>query len=225
MIAPTKNPPKFRFPDDSQRTAVIGRTGSGKSVAGFWLLSESNFDEKPWVIIDYKYDELINSIDRIKEIGINEVPKHPGLYKVHPHPDQAESVDAWLWKIWAQEDVGLLVDEGYMLPDKGGFRAILTQGRSKRIPVITLSQRPVWLSRFVFSQADFHAVFHLNDDRDTQTIQSFMPKGVLKTRLPEYHFRWYDVGTDGLFTMMPAPDPATIQQVISDRLKPKRKVW
>ena len=216
---------KFRFPDNTKRTAVVGRTGTGKSVFGFWVLSESDFETQPWVIIDYKYEELINSVDRIKEIGLNQVPKHPGLYKVHPHPEAEEDVDRFLWKIWKAENIGVLVDEAYMLPDKGGFRAVLTQGRSKHIPVITLSQRPVWISRFVFTQADYHAIFHLNDDKDVLTVQSFIPKGTLKDRLPDYHSRWYDVGQDMVATMLPAPNPADIAQKVHDRLKPKRKIW
>jgi len=218
-------PFRFKLPDNSHRTAIIGRTGTGKSIFGLWMLSESDFETQPWVIIDYKYEAAINSIDRIKEIGLNELPKRPGLYKVHPHPEAIEQVDAFLWRIWQAENIGVFVDEGYMLPDKGGFRALLTQGRSKNIPVITLSQRPVWISRFVFTQADFHAVFHLNDDKDVATVQSFMPKGVLKDRLPDYHSRWYDVGQDALATMTPVPPPDDIAQRIHDRLKPKRKLW
>lgn len=216
---------EFRLPNNTQRTSVIGRTGTGKSVFGMWLLSESDFSSQPWVIVDYKRDELINSIDRIKEIGLNEVPKHPGLYRVHPHPDDEDGVDAFLMKVWERENTGLFFDEAYMLPDKGGLRAVYTQGRSKHIPAITVSQRPVWLSRFAFTQADFHAVFHLNDNKDEEKAGSFMPRGSLKKRLPDHHSKWYDVGQDALFTMQPAPPPEQIQETIMDRLKPKTKVF
>lgn len=225
-MIPTKKPYEFRLPDNTQRMTVIGRTGTGKSVLGFWALSKADFDSQPWVIVDYKNEELINSVDRIKEIGLNEVPKHGGLYKVHPHPTDEEGIDRWFWKAWERENCGILIDEGTMVPkESAGLRACLTQGRSKHVPIITLSQRPVWLSRYVFTQADFHAVFHLNDVKDEQAIGSFMPRGILSERLPEYHSRFYDVAQDQVVTLTPVPSPDEIAQVIHDRLKPKRKIW
>lgn len=215
----------FRLPNNTQRVAVIGRTGSGKTQFGTWLLSKSSFDRQPYVVIDYKGDDLLCSIDRIREIGLREVPKHPGLYTIRPTPDQENEVEEWLWRVWKQEHVGLYVDEGYVLPEKGAFQAVLTQGRSKRIPVICLTQRPSWLSRFVFSEADFYAIFHLNDRRDQLTVQAFTPRERmnLKNRLPDYHAYWYDVGRDNAFQMKPVPDADTIRETIQTRLRPKRR--
>jgi DNA helicase HerA-like ATPase len=216
----------FRLPNLQQRVAVIGRTGSGKTRFGVWLLSQAAFDKQPFVVIDYKGDDLIAGIDRIKEIGPKEVPKHPGLYVIRPLPNQNNDVEEWLWKIWQKERVGLYVDEGYTLPDKGAFQAILTQGRSKRLPVICLTQRPSWISRFVFSEADFYAVFHLNDHRDRLTVQAFTPKERMNLngeRLAPYHSYWYDVGQDMVAMMQPVPDDAGILQRIEDKLKPKRR--
>lgn len=215
----------FRWPDSSHRIQIVGRTGSGKSVMGMHVLSLQNFDEQPWIITDYKNEELINSIDRIKEIGLNEVPRHPGLYKVKPHPKDDEGVDAFLTRVWERENVGLFFDEGHMLPDKDGLAAVYTQGRSKHIPCITCSQRPVWLSKFAFSQADFISAFHLNDAKDELTVQGYMPRGSLKKKLPEHWSRWYDVGKDALFTMQPVPAPDVIAEKISERLKPKHKIY
>lgn len=215
----------FRLPNLTQRTAVIGRTGSGKTRFGMWLLSEADFDKQPFVMIDYKGDDLIAGVDRVREIGLNEIPKHPGLYTIKPLPSENDAVENWLWRIWSKERVGLYVDEGYALPDKGAFQAILTQGRSKRLPVICLTQRPSWISRFVFSEADFYAVFHLNDHRDKLTVQAFTPKERmdLKNRLPDYHSYWYDVGRDNVFQINPVPDDAVILQRIEDKLKPKQR--
>lgn len=216
---------KFRLPTNRQRVAVMGRTGSGKTQFAAWLLSEAPFDKQPYVIIDYKGDELLNTIDRSKEIGLNEVPKSPGLYIVHPRPDESEQVEAWLWKIWERENIGIYADEAYVLPDKGALQAVLTQGRSKHIPAIVLTQRPTWISRFVFSEADYYAVFHLNDLRDRQTVSAFMPPGSLNERQAPYHSRWYDVGGDTLFSLLPAPDAGAILDRIDSRLSPRvRKI-
>lgn len=216
----------FRLPNNTHRTAVIGRTGSGKTQFGAWLLAHAPFDRQPYVMVDYKGDELLGSIDRVREIGTKDVPKHPGLYVIRPLPSDENAVENWLWKIWQKERVGLYVDEGYALPDKGAFQAILTQGRSKRLPVICLTQRPTWVSRFVFSEADFYAVFHLNDHRDRLTVQSFTPRERmdLKNRLPDYSSYWYDVGRDNVYQMQPVPDADTIVEMIDDRLSPRKRM-
>lgn len=219
--------PEFRFPNETQRTAIIGRTGSGKTQAGTWFLSEAPFDRQPYIVVDYKRDRLIGGIDRAREIGLKDVPKQPGLYVVRPNPADDEAVENWLWKIWAHEKIGLYIDEGYMLPmgPKGAFTSILTQGRSKKIPVLCLSQRPVFLSRFVFSEADFFAVFQLNDSEDAKTAQRYIPRDRLNIRdeLPDYHFYWFDVAKRGAFHMQPVPRDDAILQRFEDRLKPKRK--
>ncbi len=219
----------FRLPSLTQRTAIIGRTGSGKTRFGTWLLSEAQFDKQPFVVLDYKREALFSHVDRIREIGVKEIPKHPGLYIIRPSPQENDSVEEWLWKIWAHEHVGLYIDEGYVLPPRSeAFTAILTQGRSKRLPVICLTQRPSWISRFVFSEADFYAVFHLNDHRDKLTVQAFTPKdrmNLSNTRLPDYCSYWYDVGKDNVFQMQPVPGDDVILETLNSRLVPRKRIF
>lgn len=216
---------QFRFPSYHNRVLILGRTGSGKTTLGAWLLSQAPFDKQPYIIVDYKRDELLNSVMWIKEISLNEIPTKPGLYIVHPRPDQEAEVEAWLWKIWERKKIGLYFDEAYALPDKGAVRAILTQGRSLRIPVIALSQRPAWLSRFFFSEADFYAVFHLNDTEDRKAIKRFLPAQSQELRLADFHSHWYDVGKDALFHLQPVPDAETIAEMIDARLEPRRTLF
>lgn len=215
--------PKFVLPNETHRTAIFGRTGSGKTQFGTFILSEAPFDRQPYVMVNYKGDKLLKSIDRARQIGLNEVPKYPGLYHLQPEPDDDEEMETWLRNVWKHENIGLFFDEMYMLPDKRALRSILTQGRSKHIPAICLSQRPVWLSRFVISEADYLACFHLHDIKDRAAVQALMPHGALKTRLQNYHCQWYDVGQDQLFPLAPCPDADSILDRIDERLSPKRK--
>jgi hypothetical protein len=216
----------FRLPNETQRLAVLGRTGSGKSQLGVWALSMSPFDRQPYTVIDWKGEQLIADSDRIREIKLGEVPKQPGLYVVRPLPGDEDKLEAWLWKLWSAERQGLYIDEGYSIsPRSPALQAILTQGRSKRLPVIALSQRPSWISRFILSEADFFAVFQLNDKNDRQRIQALTPKERMNVdeRLEPYHCNWYDVGQDEVFKMKPVPDAQTILDRIDTRLSPKRK--
>lgn len=140
--------------------------------------------------------EEIEEIGGAKEWPINrDPPKKPGLYVVRPLPHQEAEVEAFLWKVWKRGDTGLFFDEGYMVKKSNALNAILTQGRSKRIPVITCLQRPVWAPRFCFSEAQFFAVFHQHDKRDVDTVQAFVNTDVSQFRGP-YHALWYDVGAN-----------------------------
>jgi hypothetical protein len=220
----------FRLPTHQQRAAVFGRTGSGKTQFGFWLLSRAPFDRQPYVIVDYKRDDLLNESDRIRKIDFKTVPSEKGLYILHANPDDEIAMEDWLWKIWEHEKIGLFFDEAYMLPNsspaqKGGaFQSILTQGRSKRIPAIVLTQRPKFVSPFVFTEADFFSVFHLQLTRDRQTVQSYMPEAADLERVPEYHSHWYDVTKNRLFRLAPVPDADMILETIEARLLPQRRM-
>lgn len=208
---------KLVLPNDEQRHYIAGKTGSGKTHFALWELSQRSFTTKPWVIIDFKRDKLIQQIDFVQEIGLNEVPVYPGLYVVRPIPGDDEKVDKFLWSVWKQENVGIFIDEGYMIGTGDAFPALLTQGRSKNIPLIVLTQRPVWISRFVYSESDFFSVFWLNDERDRKTIQSFIPYD-LNERLPTHYSLWYDVNRDKVLILRPVPPIETVLATFAKRL-------
>lgn len=216
----------MRLPNDSQRYLGLGKTGSGKSQAGLWQLSERSYTEIPWTIVDFKQDKLIAQIPYTTELQLNEFPEGPGLYVIRPLPDDSEALDEYLMKVWHSENHGLFIDEGYMIGngkgDSRAFRAVLTQGRSKRIPMITLSQRPAWLSRFAFSEADFFQVFWLNDVEDRKRVADFLPlsKEQRERRLPLYHSTYYDVSDDELLLLKPVPDFGTVLATFERRLAP-----
>jgi len=215
----------FELPKRDQRLAVVGSTGSGKTTAGLWHLAQSDLNHRPWFIFDFKRDPMIAKLEA-QELPLNgRISKEPGLYVFRPIPQKDdEVVRDILWAIWAQENCGVYTDEGYMLASERNknpaLNALLTQGRSKHIQMITLSQRPAWMSRFVFSEADFFQVFRLNDKRDYETVQSMC--GIdIKSRLPSYWSHWYDVAQDAGVALKPVPRQAEIINQINSKLKRK----
>lgn len=215
---------KFQLPRIDQRVTVMGRTGSGKTQFGAWLLSQAPFTEQPYVMIDYKRDHLLNSITRVREIGFGSIPKQPGLYVIHPVPDDDDdNIDAFMRRVWNHENVGMFFDETALIPDRGPFRAILTQGRSKHIPAIMLCQRPAFVSKYCFTDAEYYALFHMQHQDDHKRIRGFIPDIDLSDRLPDWHSRWYDVNQDRMFELGPAPSADEIVDTIDKRLEPKRK--
>jgi hypothetical protein len=229
----------MRIPDATHRLIVLGRTGSGKTVGGVGILSKQNFDQQPWTIIDYKGDELIQKVQSsfpkyVKEIDVNKgPPDRPGLYVVRPLPDiDDEALEQYLWECWRKQRHGLFCDEGYMIPStSSAMKAILTQGRSRRVPVIALYQRPVYMNRFAIAQADFFMVYDQNDERDLATTAQFIKPVILEngsritvfSELPRHHFLWYDVGEGRSAVCRPAPAPDDILETFARRFhKPKQ---
>lgn len=220
-----------RLPNRSQRLTVIGRTGTGKTVAGMYHVSRRNLKKEKWVLLNFKGDELIDSIERAQHIDYDWRPPRRnwlsrifnrngddgGLFVLHPNPNDKKPLEEFLWRMWESGDVGIFADEGYMLTGSEAFEAILTQGRSLRIPVIACTQRPAWVSRFVFSEADFFQLFDLNDRRDWQTVESFMPR-VDNVELQNYHSWYYDVARKQMFEFSPVPPPEEIRETIDAQL-------
>ncbi len=207
----------MRLPDDSKRLVIVGRNGTGKTQAGVWHLSLQNWKTMPWVIFNWKRDKLIGQISCAKEIDLTEVPVEPGIYVVCPRPDQFEEVEAFLWACWEKENIGIYIDEGYMLANgkqySPAYRAIQTQGRSKHIPTITLSQRPVAMDRFVFSETNFYQIFALNDKNDRKRIAEWVPGYDPQEILPAFHSWYYDVDANALCILKPVPRASEILRV------------
>ncbi len=225
----------FRLPDLSHRITINGRTGSGKSHFAAWLLSEAEFNKIPFVILDYKGDKLLNSISRAKYIGLSEkVPKEPGIYILRLSPYDADAVEEWLHRVYLRGRTGLFFDEALMVPnqrrDRSAFVAILTQGRSLQIPSIVLTQRPSHVSNYAFSEANFYALFALNDKKDIDRVASFAPVDDpehpawnLETKIAKYNCRWYDQEEHTSAIMKPAPSADKILARFDERLRPKRR--
>lgn len=232
-----------RSPDDTHRTVLIGRTGEGKTVRGLDILSRQNFEEIPWVIVDYKGDPTLIDLvrrckGRIKTIKVQDKPpRSSGLYYMHPRPMMDDDVmNKWLLSVHKQGDLGLYIDEGYAMPRFGNcmeFTLILTQGRALHIPVICLYQRPVWMSRFAIAQSDFRCCMKLDEERDEKIAKQFVRAAVLPDgsklgpeqmdSLPRFYSLWHDVSEGKASILSPAPPPDVVIEKIKARLLPQKQ--
>ena len=212
------------FPTATDRTTIVGTTGSGKTIGGMWVLSGQNFDEQPWVNINFKNDEHLNAIEKAEEIGLDsKLPDKPGIFNLRPEPNDIDGMDAWFYRVLEHENIGIFCDEIFMLGAHcRGFNTCFMQGRSKHIPMIVCSQRPVLCSPFAFSEATYFMIFNLIKKADRERVAGDVPIPV-DYRLPPYHSYWYKVGSDKVTAFNPVPSENELLKRIDSKLPNKRR--
>ena len=222
---------EFYLPTDSQHLLLIGKNGSGKTRAAVWHLAQKDLANSKWIVINHKREELINSVPGAKFMNMDTVPKEDenGVFIYQPRPETDDAmVSALLWHVYENERIGVYIDEGTMIhPRDPALAALYTQGRSKKTPVITLSQRPSRISRYAVSEAAHIQVFQLTDKRDRKTIQEFIPIDLDDYMLPQngnprvlqpYHSIYYDTYADEPFIMAPVPGDDEILAIFEEKL-------
>lgn len=202
------------IPDDTKRIVIAGKTGSGKTVEACWQLSQRSFDERPWVAIDFKGRDLLARlpVNRIVTVG-ESPPNEPGLYYLKASWEDAEprgAMERYLFRCLQQGRIGLLIDEGQRFGQNNrGLKAVLCEGRSAEVPVIFLTQRPMRVDTFAFSEAEYLQIFNLNHPDDHERIAEWVPSDRLDMHelraAGRFHSYFYDTETDELELLGPCP--------------------
>lgn len=215
------------LPDDTQSLFVIGKNGTGKSRAAVWHLSTNDLANTQWIVINHKREEFINGIPGAQFMNLDQFPEpdKKGVFIYQPRPEtDDEVVTQLIWKVYHRGNMGVYVDEGYMInPRDPAMTALYTQGRSKRIPLITLSQRPSRCSRFAISEATFYQIFFIVDKRDRKTLEEFVPIDFddimgRPRKLKDYHSIYYDNRDDDPIIMLPVPSDDDIYATFAEKL-------
>lgn len=211
--------------EEAARTVIVGRTGTGKTVSGLFLLSRYDLEDDPWILFNFKNDRHLNSLRNVREIDWDFVPskKDHGLFMLRPHPancrGKGSKMEEYLYKLWERTRIGLFVDEMLVVGENDAMNLILTQGRSLEMPVIGCTQRPVGITRWSFSEAQFIQCFDLNDDRDIETVESFTPLDWAEEKpLGKHQSWWYDIAENEMVRWNPVPNMTETRAVLDAKL-------
>lgn len=202
--------------EPGDRALIAGRTGSGKSTVACWLMTHS---AQHWIIFNPKHTAAYKKLHDSVVLKKYEPRRLLALSKKHRFvvlnfsgfEASAEFMDAVLeWLHKTVKNVGVCIDELYTFHSTGGragdgLISWLTRGRELRQSYLGLAQRPAWISRFCFSEADYIGAMDLVLPDDRKTMRDMTGQFAFQDRVTGYRWLWYQVDTDRLSLYGPVP--------------------
>lgn len=202
--------------DPGKRAIITGRTGSGKSTLAVWLLNRST---QHWVIFNPKHTGAYRALE--DSVVFKKFDARGILSKLRQHKfvvlnfrgaeADADFMDAVLY--WLHENVkniGVCCDELYTMHSAAGragdgLIGWLTRGRELKQSFLGLTQRPAFISRFVFSEADYIGSMDLVLEDDRKRMRAETGSEHFMNRLHGHRWLWYNVARDDIILFAPVP--------------------
>lgn len=210
----------IRF-DPSQRWAVSGKTGTGKTIFEKWWLQHWYVAGWQIVIIDIKRKFAAEFAARpedatlLRPFVIDETAAIvPGCPVMIYHPSlpgwSDDKLNRLFLAILAQGHIVLALDEVAGVADEShtplGLTLIWTQGRQSNIPAIACFQKPVRIPVDLLEQAEWFVVFRINnEDYRKKLVQISGGFEELMERPPLYYYWLVNENWDEPVLMAPIP--------------------
>jgi len=187
-----------------KRAIIAGRTGSGKSTLGKWLLARS---PGRWLILNPKWTSAYNSLpdsNVVKSLDIRKIEKSMMSHHftiINPGKDEAnaESMDYFIETMHdSYSNFGICADELYTLHRGNGTAGdgligLLTRGRELKQSFLGMTQRPAFISKFLFSESDYICGMSLALHDDRKRMYENTSRDEFLGQLPPHEWLWYDV--------------------------------
>ena len=193
-------------PSSTERGALVGCTGSGKTTLGRELVKLQPYvlaldpkktlgatDDNPAAYLPGF--ELVRDPDELPAAA-----RYADRIQFRPDPEHEREGRGWdmwdrvFWWAFDRRNCFLLVDEckllsrGPIIPD--GYRACITSGRERDIGILHCTQRPRGISPLILSESEHYYVFELRNGDDRKRMAEFMPERVAHEVPGRFEF-WY----------------------------------
>lgn len=191
-----------------QRLTVCGKTGTGKSTFARRYLDTDRTHH--WVIFNPKgtraYDRLEGATVMEAKLSPERVIAAIRKYRVV----NLKFPSGWSWQyqdamlahlIEAFTNIGFLIDELYYMHATNGhagpgLTGLLSRGRELRQTFIGCCQRPYFVSKSVFTEADYVAEFALQTDDDRKMIYRQIGDRRALQKMRGHDFIFFDLAAD-----------------------------
>ena len=198
-----------------ERAIISGRTGSGKSTLGCWILERS---PGHWIVLNPKHTKAydgLNDSHTIKGIDLGKIDRSLREHRftiVNPTGDQAtpEVLDEFVGYIHdTYKNIGVCADELYTLHNNGragkGLLGLLTRGRELKQAFLGMTQRPAGLSQFNFSESQYICGMSLTLEDDRKRLYQMTGRREFLEKMEPHEWLWYYVSQDHLRKFGPVP--------------------
>lgn len=215
---------RFRLRPD-ERWAIIGKSGSGKSIFARWIDYQYFLAHWPIVIVDPKkrYVDAALGDSYSTDPAKSTVSSPYRITDGHFNPDARVQIylptfpainDPVLNKLFFQllerggvvlhiEDMSQVANES---KSPMGLTALMTDGRAAEVVMLMCAQRPVGIPRNMIDQAENFVFFRMPDiDDRTRASKILGDKRVERTILPKRYFWYLHEGDDFPTKFAPLP--------------------
>lgn len=171
-----------------ERVAIIGATGSGKTVLAKYLLSNS----ARAVVIDPKHTFVLQDfrVSNTRPMFLGK--KYHIIYR--PVVDDDDKLSGVLHTYWKSGDTIIYIDELSTMVD--GYpksiqvlSEIARTGRERRVGLWVTMQRPRWVPRLFLTESEHMMIFSLRSGEDRTYVAGFAGDEVKRTN-DKFNF-WY----------------------------------
>jgi hypothetical protein len=194
-----------------ERVALVGRAGSGKTYLLRWMVLRSGLR---WAILDTKHDPGFDEWRPVAGLLTTRMLRrlwndNPYIV-IRPGPKQNTPaiLDAYLGDLHdGFDNFGVAIDETYQIVTGSrpgqGLTGLVTRGRARGQAVIMGAQRPAWVPKFMFSEANYIAEMSLSLRDDRERVYEFVGDGRVLRKLPPREWFWFDVAREHLILYAP----------------------
>lgn len=218
------------IPKVGNRSLFLGQTGSGKTFCMLHLLG-AYYGRYQIQILNTKGDPSIDALDapvvrHIDEVHLFRWPKYPVVI-YEPDGDELhdlEILDDWCQWIYDRQNTVAVIDELTQVASgakaRPGFLNLITRGRIRNCTVFLGTQRPAWVPKIAYTEAQHFYKFYLADADDRKRVASVTHPAMMGQPKYKHGFHYFEVGTRKVYEFRSIIPDALIQNQPKEGIDP-----